>query len=276
MVASAWMRVYFVLPRVFGTIVNNMRTLQAGCVFTLGMFVAGCSGGSGAGSSSGPVTLRLQGSKGDKYSYTLGVKMTADVSSVPAPPANSPMAARLEQMRKDEQSLEMTRTVDAELKNASGGKFTWQETTKDVRASGKGAFAAAAPIVEQEKGQVKTKDFYANGKPVDPNTSDGSSTPLIIVFSDKPVNAGDTWTDNTTVNGKTIKTTYKLEKFEKVGNFDTAAIAVTVNAGDDLKTSQPIMIWVDKATGRPVKAEGTILATQSGMKMNIAIKMNRA
>ena len=253
-----------------------MRMLQISFACALGILAAGCSGGTG-GSSSGPVTLRLQGSKGDKYSYKTDVKLTADVSSVPPAPANSPMAARIEQMKKGEQSMDFSRTVDAELKDASGGKFTWQETTKDVKASGRGMFAAAAPIVEQEKGKVKTKVFYASGKPVDPNAlAEGNSTPLIIVFSDKPVKPGDTWSDSTTVNGKTIHTSYKLEKFEKVDGFDTAAISVTINAGEDMKTNQPMMIWIDKATGQPVKADGSVVANQGGMKMNISIKMNRA
>lgn len=253
----------------------NRETMKINTPFLALLLAAGLLAGCSSGGSTGPVTLRMKGSKGDKYTLASKMQMTADVSSLPNLAPGSPQAAQMEQMKQGEQSLDVNQTAEYELKEASPNKFTWQITNTDVKASGKGVLALAAPRMEASKGQVRTKSYDELGKPLD-STAEGQNDLFQLTFPKKPVKVGDVWEETVTKSGRSAKLSYKLEALEKVGSVDTAKISLKVDAGDAGKTDKPLLMWVDQATGQPVKAEGTISMVQNGLKLKVRIEMNRA
>ena len=80
-----------------------------------------------------------------------------------------------------------------------------------------------------------------------------------VVFSDKPVAVGDTWTRTIAADPalglQPAKAEYRVLAFEKVGTVDTVKISMScIESGPDgLQASGTF--WVDRVTGEDVKAE---------------------
>jgi hypothetical protein len=84
-----------------------------------------------------------------------------------------------------------------------------------------------------------------------------------ILFSDKPVGVGDTWTREIKANAAlgvlAATATFKVLAFEKVGAADTVKISMSFReTGSTTGLSTSGTFWIEKTTGDEVKAEYAI------------------
>lgn len=231
--------------------------------------IAGCSGGAGTATGSGseasaePITLRVKGEKGDKYTYKLEMDIKMDTSNMP----QENMPAEM----KGEHSMNGTVVIESELVSVEGDKYTWKETVKEANATGKGLMQMGVAGFESQKGKTKEMTYNEFNKPVGDTAND---SPVVYTFPEKAVKPGDTWTETVENGGQKITATYKFERYEEIGGTKAAVLSANFKS-ENMQSKDPMLIWVDPATGRALKAEGSITGEQNGMKMAISVKRSQ-
>ena len=145
--------------------------------------------------------------------------------------------------------------------------------------------AVAADGAITSSGEVESMEISMNGQAMPPQPSPPASTSVIrpdgslvkssqatpdgvegrmhhasrILFSDKPVGAGDTWTREVkadpSLGVRAATAEYKVVAFEKVGAVDTVKISMSFRetAADGISAAGTF--WIEKSTGDEVKAE---------------------
>src|SRR6185436_10684923 len=101
-----------------------------------------------------------------------------------------------------------------------------------------------------------------------------------VLFSDKPVGAGDAWTREIKADagpGVAANGDYKLVAFEKVGTVDTAKITFTFHEQGAEGIIVSGTIWVETANGEEVKAEYEVknLPLSPGVSGTATVKSSR-
>ncbi len=149
-------------------------------------------------------------------------------------------------------------------------------------------------VVKADKGEIKTEIVHrtltinTGGNDTEVNMDDKSETTVredgsivemsgdeisgldyrisylsTVVFSDKPVKKGDTWTKTYKADSKletvAAETKYEYLGDDKVGSIDCAKIKITgkESEGEHPMTSDAT-VWVNLKTGEEVKAEGSM------------------
>lgn len=218
------------------------------------------SGGKEAdGSASLPteVTLRLKGSVGDKYTMVTTMETSADVPG----PEGKPISG----------SMTMTSTEENTCTKVEGNKMTWESKNVDVQASGTGPFAQQAEMMKsQEKGKTTSKVRDERNQVIEAKGPEQ----MALVFPEKAVKVGDTWTGESDMMGQKVKIDFKLDRFESLGGKTVAVLVATITGSDTLKMSEPLTIHVDTEKGWPVKGAASFEMTpQPGVTAKIKVKM---
>lgn len=84
-----------------------------------------------------------------------------------------------------------------------------------------------------------------------------------VIMSDKAVKVGDEWTHEIKKDEKSgavaLKSTYKVEAAEKVGDFETFKVKFSTkeSEGGDAAASSDGVAWINKKDGSLVKSEGS-------------------
>jgi len=228
-----------------------------------GSTATGTSAGSTGGSASSTAlpseaTLRLKAKLGDKYTMVTTVETSADI---PTPDGKSQSG-----------SMTLTATEDHSCTKVEGTNMTWESKNIDVQATGTGPFAAQAETAKsQQKGKSETKIRDERNGVV----GDKGEESLALVYPEKAVKIGDTWTGQTNLMGANVQIEFKLEKFEVVNGKTCAVIAATITGGDKLKSDGPLTLIVDTANGWPVKGTGAFtMLPQPGITAKMKVQMD--
>lgn len=224
----------------------------------------GCSSAGPAPTKDAPASdlpkeavLRLKGEVGDQFTLTTTLETEAELPGSDG------------KIEKGTMTLSTTEQHNCEA--VAEGKQTWRAKTIDVTSSGTGPLKAEAERAKNEqmgKSKVLTKD--------ERNRVLGSSADetMALTFPESAVKPGDTWTSDTTLAGASVQITFKLERFEKVGEKTAAVLSANVTGGDKVKSTDPVMIYVDVATGWPIRGSaGFAINPMPGVTSVLKVRM---
>jgi hypothetical protein len=115
--------------------------------------------------------------------------------------------------------------------------------------------------------------FHADGRPLDGKkvNQEGAGTIVDLIYSDQPVEIGDTWTGRIYQGDDTanVKVDFRLLQLS-----DTeATIEAQTEPNDKLRTTDPFRFVVDRKSGKPKYVKGTLQAMVSGLKIDIKYEM---
>jgi hypothetical protein len=208
-------------------------------IFGLTAFVAICA----MASAQGPVTLKLTPKVGDTFRYKLSAEMEV-------------MGAK----------ATVSGTVSDKVTEVTpeGGYTVESSSTEMV-----GNFSGTEMQIPDSK---STSKYKADGALVDiqgeevagANGAEGWRRANLsnFVYPADPLKIGDTWTSSIASDSKTgavaAKTTYAVEKFEKVGNHETVKVKFTSKEteGSDPASSDGF-VWLDVKDGTQIKVQVT-------------------
>jgi len=134
------------------------------------------------------------------------------------------------------------------------GLFTVAMTMGEMTMNGQPAPASVSDQIKQmvminvmdSRGTVIKSE--TKGLPGMPAGNQGTSVP----FPAKPVKIGGTWTGEATIQGKKIKTSYKLIAVKQVSGKQAAVIHATPEQTPQMTLDGPIVFSVELATGFPI------------------------
>jgi hypothetical protein len=223
-------------------------------VLLLAAALAGCGP-----SDSRRFLLRLEGQPGD--SYTVEFQTITTVDSEPGP-QGQPGGT---------ETLDMRLVKRFTCTKSGEDATTWKVETLDVAAKGTGNLVAEGQkLAEFEKGRTET--IARNDRNV--KVGESRDVPLEIRLPDQEVGVGDAWRAEMNVQGFPLLLLYTVERFEEVDGRVAAVIRGTQEGGTQLKLAKPIMLWVDTATGWPIKGYSAIeQAAVDGVKARFETTM---
>lgn len=251
---------------------ENMKISRIfiGAAAALALGACGAGGGTAAGRSGEPVTLKVTAQKGAKYDSALSMEMKFDLPAgttkgADGKPSTSP----------SQDTLTMEATMSSELTEVADGKYTWVDTVTDVSANGTGQMSMLAQLMKAIKGVKTTIVMDEHGKILSQKTEGGTSGASGQIegfgFPDKAVKVGDSWESKVNNNGQevTMKSTVT-----EITN-DVVKIDATMSGVEGLKLSSPLKVELDRTTGRPIKTDGTMEVTQGGAHILMKISMHK-
>lgn len=216
------------------------------------------------------VTLRFKGEKGDKFKMTVSMEADADFSALAEDP-NVP--AEQKKMIEGPQTMKVDAVNEQEITEVADGKFTVKDTNLEFNASGTGILSQQADqMAKTEKGKVETKVYDELHKPIEADKGKPDSNPMAVVFPEKPIKVGDTWTSETEFTGEKVTAHYTFEKSESVNGKDCVVILVEFKDNPNVTNTQPIRLWFDKSNGWPVKGEAEVQMQQPEQKIKMTMK----
>ena len=125
-----------------------------------------------------------------------------------------------------------------------------------------------------EKGKVETRTYdNFNRRILSPG--DRESNPLSVVFPEQPIKPGYAWSNDTEMNGMRVKANYKFERLETVNGKSCAVISLMFSNSASVTSPGPLLLWVDRTNGWPVKGEGKVEldSAETGLKTNLTFRM---
>jgi hypothetical protein len=228
------------------------------------------------------ILLRLKGKKGDVYTYRVSMDMDVDAKDFPIPPEATPEERAL---LDGPQGLKLAATLVQEITDVSPeGDITWKETIKDPKVEGTGLFKSLGDQMEKNmKTEVATRVTNSRGdvlKKERPFGGLGGSSPLenpgfAPIFPEGSIRIGDTWVEKTMVGEDNATATYKAERLEQVAGVECVVISVVLTSDYELRSDDPIYIWVERENGQLMKAEGAFQGVQAAMKLNLKVNVYR-
>jgi hypothetical protein len=167
--------------------------------------------------------------------------------------------------------------VDKVTKVAENGEYTVESTAGDNKIV-VGGNEMALP---GEKTTVTV--FKGNGAVVDVKSDEANTLRLAqlhtFILPEKALKAGDTWENEVKADAKLktpgVKTTYKVEAFEKVGALDTVRVKVTSKElSGDAPTSLEGSFWISTKDGSMVKGDAMMKNFPAAPEMIIDTKLH--
>jgi len=214
------------------------------------------------------VVLRLKGKPGDAYAYKvdLDLELQMDEEGLPAG-KNEP---------KGPHTMKLTADFVSKVEKVEGEISHWTVTNQKSMASGTGILEKQAiAIAKDQSNRVVKKSYDALGRPSGPAAS-VDDNPFEMSFPEAPVKSGAVWSGKIKFNGVDVVTNYRLVKFEPFAGVDAAQIDIQFVGSDAAKVLEPLELWIDVATGQPLKGHGKIQTQpQPGVKLITTVKMNR-
>jgi hypothetical protein len=103
------------------------------------------------------------------------------------------------------------------------------------------------------------------------SSAPAAATSIDLVFPDRAVSKGDTWSENISIQGQDVEVSYKLSDFNK----SEAVITATAQKPGFVETIKPYRFVVNRATGRYRSASGTLGMSFGDQKLQVSflIKM---
>lgn len=216
------------------------------------------------------VTLRFSGKPGDKFKMKVSMEADADFSALAADP-NVP--AEQKKMIEGPQTMKVEAVNEQEITEVKDGKFTVKDTNLEFNASGTGILAQQADqMAKTEKGKVETKVYDDLHKTIHEDASKPESNPMSVVFPEKAIKPGDTWTSQTEFTGEKVTAHYTFEKIETVNGKDCVVILLDFKDNPNVTNTQPMRLWFDKSNGWPVKGEAEVTMSQPEQKIKMTMK----
>lgn len=157
-------------------------------------------------------------------------------------------------------------------------KVAMTEYTQSVYLAGnsvkaEGMFSEAKDPFAELKGLSYTKVVAPNAKvkSIQGFSTSSFGSAIDIIYSEKPVEVGDTWTSTTKISGEfgDNEVTYKLISLTD----SEARIEASLAKKDAIELSEPYLFIVDRETGRTKYSKGAIKATTSGTTIEIKYEM---
>lgn len=225
-------------------------------VTALFLCLVGCSGGSGEKA----VLLRLKAKPGDSMTVTYRVDTLYDLPGDGKGGGPNQQASFLE--------LKKLYTC----KEATEEKLVWEVKTVDVKADGTGPMQAQSlSIIEAERDKFETVERSPQNKLL----SKTKDHPMELLYPDSELRVGDSWRGEMSLQGATLMMTYTAEAFEPVGGKQTVRIRGELDGSFQVRMEKPLFVWIDQATGLPVKGSGIfLLEPQGGVRVRMEVKMN--
>jgi hypothetical protein len=221
------------------------------------------------------VVLRYTGQPGDRDVYNTQVELIADMSQAEVPPG---MEAEARKQMEGAHRLNVEMTTERELVEVQEGRLVWRERITRATAQGEGILQAGAAFVAQQEGTEAVRVYDERGRLVETREGAGAQIQeqaFAIPYPEGPVRVGETWTEQIEVGDQQVQATIRLEGFETIQGRNAARLAVTYQT-EDLQVDEPLMMWVDTATGRPLRGSGTFAMTDRGVRMTMKMSIERA
>jgi hypothetical protein len=144
--------------------------------------------------------------------------------------------------------------MNMKITKVEKGQFTVTTTMGGMTMNGSPAPPTVADQIKQmvlinvmdSRGKVLKSE--AKGLPGMPSGNQGTSVP----FPAKPIRIGNTWTGEADIQGKKIKTSYKLIAVKQVAGKQAAVIHATPQNVPQMTLDGPIVFSVELATGFPI------------------------
>lgn len=237
-----------------------MKLTKSLALAVIAALMVGCGskdgGGNGTtGDTSGktgeakPVTLRLNLNKGEKWTETMTGDVRVDATDFKAPEGASPSALKEIEEAKNSTG-KFTMTNEYEVIETGTDKIKIKRTTVAAKGEGTGPLGQMTKFLEEEKGKSKEKSFTA--KNVE-SEFDKQSPAFAVEFPEQMVKVGDSWEGLMNFMGTEGKGKYKLELIEEVNGKKCAKISCTPTNTEKVDVTEPVMMWIDVATGKTVK-----------------------
>ncbi len=161
------------------------------------------------------------------------------------------------------------------------GATTWRIKIEGVSSSGSGEIAAMKDTLLQMKGMEFTGVYDSLGQIVSMSVGDakvgkeslGGTTNL--VFSERPVRAGDSWSATQTVHGKPVRTNYTLQRVETYQRRGAYRIASRFAPGAPVTSTKPGLFLVERSSGKVFKANGAFLYREGDMSVLASYTVER-
>lgn len=229
----------------------NWKILSIGLAAAMLMGCGAKGGGSSSRGSSEPVTLRLKLNKGDKWSEVVVGDVKMDLSNYkPLPTATEQEKKMVEDAKNDTAHFEIS--YDYETAESNAEKLVIKRTATEVKTSGTGMLGDMVKLLEMQKGS--NKDVKRSVRNTEDEIDTESPLPA-IEFPEGAVKPGDAWDGAVTFSGAKGKANFKFESVEDVGGKSCAKISFkpTLEEGKKVTVNEPIIVWIDTATGRTIK-----------------------
>ncbi|HRI44414.1 MAG TPA: DUF6263 family protein [Fimbriimonadaceae bacterium] len=216
------------------------------------------------------ITLRFKGEAGDKFKMTVSMEADADFSALASDP-NVP--AEQKKMIEGPQTMKVEAVNEQEITEVKDGKFTVKDTNLEFNASGTGVLSQQADqMAKTEKGKTETKVYDELHKSTHADADKPESNPMSVVFPEKAIKVGDTWTSETEFTGEKVTAHYTFEKMENVNGKDCVVLLLDFKDNPNVTNTQPMRLWFDKTNGWPVKGEAEVQMQQPEQKIKMTMK----
>ncbi|MBV6457147.1 MAG: hypothetical protein HONBIEJF_00254 [Fimbriimonadaceae bacterium] len=214
--------------------------------------------------SSRSVVLRLKGNPGDSYGYKVDLNLELKVENEEKGTPKGP------------HTMKLAADFVSKLEKTEGDVTHWTITNEKSMASGTGLLERqAVEIAKNQSNRVVKKSYDALGRPSGPNAS-VDDNPFEVSYPEGAVKPGSVWSGKIRFNGIDVVTNYRLVKFDKVDGTDAAQIDIQFVGSETAKVLEPLELWVDVATGRPLKGHGKIQTQlQPGVNLISVVEMSR-
>ena len=170
---------------------------------------------------------------------------------------------------------------------AANGDLTLIDDTESVEVSMNGQAMPADPRMMTKSTIV----VRANGSLVSYTKANGTDVQTDVrmfaatnpIFPDTPLKAGDTWSRSMQADAKSgaraARADYEVLAFETADGSAAVKIKMTYTEVIAPALSTSATFWIDRATGDPIKVEGTVqnfpLDTASGVTASLTITQTR-
>jgi hypothetical protein len=246
-----------------------MKISRWSLFFVAAALIAGCAKPDGGGSTASgapesaaalpeEVTLRVKAAEGD--TFTMDMEMDTEVMLALQPGATP-----------EKHTMSMKAKQKHTAKEVKDGKITWEIETLEASGTGTGPFEAQAKsFAETEKGKKETRVTDERNKTVE----SGSESPFTLEYPEKAIKVGDSWTTKAKMLDTEAEVTFKLERFERVGDKTAAVISASVAESQNLKLTKPLLVFVDVSNGWPIKGEAEFESKPMGMEAKLRAKFS--
>lgn len=137
-----------------------------------------------------------------------------------------------------------------------------------------GSVAPAARIPRKASAEIDTRGHVSSGD------GQSSSSQTNIVFPEKPITVGTTWSDTASVPMGTgapmeVTQTYKFVGFETVKGTKTAKLALTTHGAGQMTMNGTGTAWVDMADGSILKIASKMSVVMGSMTVPTTVTVTR-
>jgi len=166
--------------------------------------------------------------------------------------------------------MKMTLIGDFELQTVKDGKYTYKLKLEDVKMEGNMPNPAASAL----KGKTGTLIYDEHGKLLNSSGDLSQSEQMFATaeFPSKKIKKGDTWEQTTTSGGVPVTMINTLEGMEEVDGTNCLLISTKLKDSSMMKMDKPGKLWLNPATGRPVKAEMSMTMSQPKATMTMSLR----